>query len=268
MNFAVFDAPKPYVSAREAAGIVREVYDLDGVAEPLPGERDQTFKVSTHAETYVLKVGSLEDRADALDGQAGGIEHALRANALLPVPEVIRSISGKLSGRHMGHGVQLTTFVDGMHPPRTHTSPGLRRATGNLAGRLSRALRGYDHPALHREFPWDLGQLRDLAPLVGDVEPGLKSDIEVVFERFERTFLPLIEGLASQALHGDINPDNMVVDPSDPERIVGLFDFGDMTWGPRIFELAVASAYQGLGADPVAAMIQTAASFHMVDPLE
>ncbi len=89
-----------------------------------------------------------------------------------------------------------------------------------------------------------------------------------MFDRLEGGILALSGGLAKQAVHGDINPDNMVIDPSVPERIVGLFDFGDMTWGPRIFELAVASAYQSLGADPVVAMAQVAAAFHVADPLE
>jgi 4-aminobutyrate aminotransferase-like enzyme/Ser/Thr protein kinase RdoA (MazF antagonist) len=268
MDFSVFDTPRPEMDAAAAARVVGEIYGLEGVAEPLPGERDRSFKIAASSEAYVLKVGSIADRPDALDGQAGAIEHALRTDPLLPIPPVVRTVSGELGGRHQGHSVQLVTFVEGVDPPATASPPGLRRSVGTLAGRLSRALRGYDHPALHRMFPWDLGQIQGLTPLIQEVEPGLRSAIEVVFDRLERKALPLSDGLAQQAVHGDINPDNMVVDPSDPEKIGGLFDFGDMTWGPRIFELAVACAYQASGADPSVAMAQVSAAFHVADPLE
>jgi 4-aminobutyrate aminotransferase-like enzyme/Ser/Thr protein kinase RdoA (MazF antagonist) len=268
MDFAMFDTPRPEVDAAGAAHVVGEIYGLDGVAESLPGERDRSFKLATPSEAYVLKVGTIDDRPDALDAQAGAMEHALQADPLLPIPAVVRTSSGELGSRYQGHSVQLITFIDGVSPLATESSAGLRRSVGTLAGRLSRALRGFDHPVLHRVFPWDLGQMSGLAPLVQEVEPELRSVISAVFARLEDTVVPLIGGLAKQAVHGDINLDNMVIDPSVPERIVGLFDFGDMTWGPRIFELAVASAYQGLGADPVVAMAQVAAAFHVADPLE
>ncbi len=164
MDFAIFDTPRPEVDAATAAQIVGEIYGLDGVAEPLPGERDRSFKIATHSDAYVLKVGSIADRPDALDAQTGAMEHVLRADPLLPIPAVVRTSSGEPGSRYQGHSVQLITFIDGASPPATQSSPALRRSVGTLAGRLSRALRGYDHPVLHRAFPWDLGQLPGLAP--------------------------------------------------------------------------------------------------------
>jgi 4-aminobutyrate aminotransferase-like enzyme len=49
--------------------------------------------------------------------------------------------------------------------------------------------------------------------------------------------------------------------------IIGLFDFGDMSWGPRVIELAVTASYQCFGSNPVEAMAQVAAAFHVADPL-
>jgi 4-aminobutyrate aminotransferase-like enzyme/Ser/Thr protein kinase RdoA (MazF antagonist) len=268
MDFAIFDSPRPDVDESAAVGIVGDVYGLEGVAEPLPGERDRSFKITTPSDAYVLKVGSVADRPDALDGQAGAMEHALRVDPRLPIPSVIRSARGELGGRYQGHSVQLTTFVDGASPPAVQSPPGLRRSVGTLAGRLSRALRGYDHPVLHRRFPWDLGQLHGLAPLIQEVEPGLRSVISTVFARLDGTLAEMSRDIGKQAIHGDINPDNIVVDPSVPERVCGLFDFGDMTWGPRIFELAIAATYQGLGSDPAVAMAQVAAAFHVESALE
>ena len=268
MDITLFDTPRPDVDPDTAAQIVRELYSMDGVAEPLDGERDRSFKITTSSEAYVLKVGNAADRPDALAGQVGAMKHALFADPSLPIPAVIRTTDGALSSRFQGHSVQLVTFIDGASPPTPDAPPGLRRSIGTLAGRLSRALRGYDHPALHRELPWDLAQVGALAPLIRDVDPKLRPLIEGVFSRLENLVGDKIGRLGKQAVHGDINLDNVVVDPSDPERVVGLFDFGDMTWGPRVFELAIAAAYQSFGADPITAIAQVAAAFHVAETLE
>lgn len=266
MDFAIFDSLRPDVSAEKAVRILREVYGLDGNVETLQGERDRSFKMSVDSATYVLKVGNPADRPDALEGQAGAMEYALAADPSLPVPAVVRSRDGSLGPHHRGHSVQLVQFVEGVKPP-THIPAGLRRSVGSLAGRVSRAIRGYDHPALHRVFPWDLQQMQDLEPLIEEVPPQQRPLVEWVFARFDAGVSAKLSRLPNQAVHGDINPDNFVVDPGDPERIVGLFDFGDMSWGPRILELGVAAAYQSFGSDPVVAMAQVAAAFHVVDPL-
>jgi 4-aminobutyrate aminotransferase-like enzyme len=266
MDFAIFDSPRPDVRADTAVWIARDVYGLDGNAEPLQGERDRSFKITTDTDAYVLKVGNPADLPEALEGQAGAMEHAVAADPLLPIPAVVRSRDGSLSPRHQGHSVQLVRFVEGVSPP-TDVPAGLRRSVGSLAGRVSRALRGYDHPALHRVFPWDLQQMKGLEPLIQEVSPERRPLVEWVFARFEGGVVAKLAGLPKQAVHGDINPDNFVVAPNDPERIVGLFDFGDMAWGPAILELAVAAAYQGFGSDPVVAMAQVAAAFHVLEPL-
>lgn len=268
MDFAIFDTPRPEVDANAAKRIVQEIYGIDGTAEPLQGERDRSFKITADSRSFALKLGNIADGPNVLEGQTRAIEHARSSDPQLPLPSVIRTTGGALSSRHEGHSVQLVSFFEGASPADEDTPPGLRRSVGTLAARLSRALRGFDHPALHRPFPWDLAQLADLAPLTRDVEPSLRPLVEATFARLEDNLEVVRDRLAKQAVHGDINHDNMVVDPLDPERITGLFDFGDMTWGPRIFELAVAAAYQTSGAEPVLAMAQVAAAFHVVDPLD
>jgi 4-aminobutyrate aminotransferase-like enzyme len=80
--------------------------------------------------------------------------------------------------------------------------------------------------------------------------------------------IPALRRLPHQATHGDINPDNLVVDTEDPEQVVGLFDFGDMSWGPRVIEVAIAATYQSFGADPIIATGQVVSAFHLIDPLQ
>ena len=267
MDFAVFDNPRPSIDGAMAAQIILDHYQIAGIAVPLAGERDRSFKITGESGEYVLKIGNTADHPDALEGQGAAVEWALSSDPSLPLAEIVRTNSGDLAGRSARHALQLTRFIDGTRPPAVRTSPTFRREVGAIAARLSRALRGFDHPALHRAFPWTLGRLPELAPLLKHVSAERRDAITEVVDSFDKRVIPALERLPDQATHGDINPDNIIVDPADPERIVGLIDFGDLSWGPRVIELGIAAAYQCFGADPVAAMSQVASAFHLIDPL-
>ncbi|HEY7468265.1 MAG TPA: aminotransferase class III-fold pyridoxal phosphate-dependent enzyme [Acidimicrobiia bacterium] len=268
MDFTVFDTPRPEVDPELAVTIAQDVYDLDGEATALQGERDRSFRIDTGRGCYVLKIGNRGDRPDALEAQAGAMRHALAMDPSLPIPQVIPTTGGAVTGRHDGLLVQLTEQIDGAAPIQTDTPPGLRRSLGRLAARLSRALRGYDHPALHRLFPWDLTRLPSLVPLLEHAPAGRRVVLEEALAFFETDVLPTLRLFGSQPVHGDIHDDNVVVDPDEPERVIGLFDFGDMSWGPRVIEAAVTATYQCFGSDPAEAMAQVVSAFNVTDPLD
>jgi 4-aminobutyrate aminotransferase-like enzyme/Ser/Thr protein kinase RdoA (MazF antagonist) len=269
MDFGVFDNPRPSIDGVAAAHIAREHYGIecDG-AESLQGERDRSFKITAASGQYVLKIGNVADHPAALEAQGEAIEWALSSDPRLPIAEVIRTTTGEIAGRHGGHALQLTRFIDGSAPPEMTTPPALRRSVGAVAARLSQALRGFDHPVLHRAFPWTLGRLPELAPLLDHVSEQRRRPIAEALASFEQRVVPALKRLPHQATHGDINPDNIVVDHGDPEQVVGLFDFGDMSWGPRVIEVAIAATYQSFGADPIVATGQVLSAFHLIDPLQ
>jgi len=267
MDFTVFDTPQPAVGPAQAEQIAVAVYGVGGVASPLAGERDRSFRIDGDRGSYVLKIGNRGDRPDALEAQAAAMAHALAFDPSLPLPRVIPTPDGDPVGSHDGYLLQLTEHIDGAAPVERDTPPGLRRSLGSLAGRLSIALRGYDHAALHRLFPWDLTKLPQLAPLLDHVPTERRSVLAEALATFEARVLPALGRLGGQPVHGDLHDDNIVVDPDDPERVIGLFDFGDMSWGPRAIELAVTTTYQCFGTDPAQAMAQVVSAFHVADPL-
>jgi len=268
MDFGAFDSPRPRIDEALAARISFDHYGVIGTAEPLAGERDRSFKVTSGSGEYVLKVGNIAARSDALEGQSAAVEWALVGDPSLPLAKVVRTKSGSLSSRHDGHALQLVRFIPGIPPPESNAPPGLRRSVGQIAGRLSVALRGFDHAALHRDFPWGLTQLPELAPLLAHVDDERRGLIVSTLSRFEERIRSVLIKLPYQAIHGDINPDNFVVSPADPEHIVGVFDFGDMNWSPRVIDVAIAATYQCFGAHPPAAMAQVVSAFHAVEPLQ
>jgi len=81
--------------------------------------------------------------------------------------------------------------------------------------------------------------------------------------------LPALGRLRSQVIHNDFNPHNLLVDAGDPSRITGIIDFGDMVWGPRVIDLAVAAAYHvPVDGNPLAEIIDLVTAYHSVNPLQ
>lgn len=269
MNFDLFDSPRPEISPLEANETLGDIYGIKGIAAPLSGERDRTFRIEVdHVPRYVLKFGNSADTPGTLAAQAGAIDHALSADPSLPLPHTITTTNGSTTDRYHDHEVMLQSFLDGVAPPSTHSSPLLKRAIGTMSARLSQALRGFEHPALHRSFPWDLTRLNELEPLLEYLDTEKQGVVASALKRYIAEVEPHLARLPRQAIHGDLHDDNVVVSSDDPEQICGVFDFGDMTWAPRICDLAVAATYQTFGADPALAIAQTAAAFHVIDPLD
>ncbi len=271
MDHALFETPRPDVSVGEAEALAGELFGIFGSATPLDGERDRNFCVSADGSRFALRIGHAADRPDAVAMLSLAMEHALAADPALPIPSVIRTRGGDPIGHthtHQGaHAVQLVTFLPGVTPPHRPTTPGFRRSVGATVARLSQALRGFDHPALARHLLWDLARLSELGRHLDHVDPARRPLLERRLDIFDRDLAPALRSLPHQFVYGDAHAGNLLVDPSDPDRVTGLIDFGDATRGPRVLDVAITASYQVFGSDPVDALVQTVAAYHATDPL-
>lgn len=262
MDFGPFDHPQPQVTTTQAEVLVDDVYGIAGNAQPLSGERDRSFLIDSGDRRYVLKIANNGDHPKALQAQAAAIDWALSIDSALPLARVVPTSGGTLTGINSGYKIQLSEYVEGRLPKNGSQTPGFRRHLGSVAARLDKALAGFGHPVLRREFPWSLIQLPQLRALLTLVDEQ-REMIEREIDSFEKTVLPVLERLASQPIHGDLNSDNLVLDPFDPERVGGVFDFGDVGYAPAVVDLAIAATYQCTDADPLEVMVQMASGYHM-----
>jgi Ser/Thr protein kinase RdoA (MazF antagonist) len=117
-------------------------------------------------------------------------------------------------------------------------SPALLRDLGRKLGQLDRALAGFDHPAIHRDFHWDLANGNRIIDEYG----GLVHDADLVHRcRFEGG-----TNLRRSVIHGDANDYNVLV---EADRVTGVIDFGDIVYSWTVGNLAIAVAYVVLGKD-------------------
>jgi Ser/Thr protein kinase RdoA (MazF antagonist) len=276
-----FLARAPRLSVADAGRLARELYGLDAIASPLPSERDQNFLLTSVAVSgtqglgtrelrtddgglttvrYVLKIANAtEDRA-MLEAQNAAMAHVAGRVALCP--HALPTRSGDLIGVVPGgvHFVRLVTYLEGTPFAEIGArTPALFESLGRAVGRLDRALGGFDHPAIHRDFHWDLARagavIQEHLPRVTD-----HADRQIV-ERITRAALPAIArhqpAFRRSAVHHDANDWNVLVStadsrPPNPE-VVGIIDFGDMVHSWTVADPAVAVAYAMLdAADPLA----------------
>lgn len=237
------------VSVEMAMALAREHYGLETTAVRLSGERDENFLLRTGQEVeYLLKVAHpLEDEA-VTDLLGAALEYLESRDAGLPCPRLVPS--SKLY-RHVrltdASGVErqacLLTYLSGQTLEGGSRSARQRAACGRIAGRLSEALRGFEHSAAHRPLIWDLGRMSAMVPVLAQL-PGF---------RYRRAALDLIERilpnvnsfwptLRQQIVHNDLNPRNVLVDPADETHITGIIDFGDMLHTALIADVAVTAA--------------------------
>ena len=92
MSDDVLEARPPEVPAALAVDIARSVFDVDGEATPLDGERDRNFRIDGADGSFVLKVGNPADPADVVEMQVLAMEHALQVDPALRIPHPRRTV--------------------------------------------------------------------------------------------------------------------------------------------------------------------------------
>lgn len=222
-------------SARE---IAEENFGIRASASALPSERDQNFLLTNDAgEKFVLKIANALESRELLEAQNAALAHL--NSRISFCPRVLPSLNGERIRKYSNYFVRLVTYLPGVPLAEAQPhSPELLRNLGRKLGQLARALADFDHPAVHRDFHWDLANgnriINEYSGLIAERELVLKC-------RYE-----LNTDLRRSVIHGDANDYNLLV---ESDRITGLIDFGDMVYSWTIGDLAVALAYVVLGKD-------------------
>ena len=263
----------PKVPAVEAVREARELYGVNAEARPLPSERDQNFLLESDRGHFVLKYANGTEPRAMLEAQNAAMAHL--ADRVMFCPRVLASLSGDLIAQSAsGHFVRLVTWLPGIpFGSLRHRPASLLDDLGRRLGELDRALEDFDHPALHREFHWDLAHA--LTAVTGAVphlpDAQLRAVISRDLDRLSATLSPRFGSLRKSIAHNDANDYNVLVlgDPARRDlRVSGLIDFGDMVHTVTVADLAVAIAYAVLDQrDPLSAAAHVVGGYHRAYPL-
>src|SRR5262249_40603783 len=124
-----------------------------------------------------------------------------------------KSISQISSASGTKHFVRLVTYVPGTTLAEVRVqSPELLRDLGRMIAQLDRALISFDHPAIHRDFHWDLVNglivINQHAPLIADRE--FRALVEKFAAGCSSNIAPILPRLRRSAIHNDANDHNVV----------------------------------------------------------
>ncbi len=280
INFMSLLDHAPTFATEDATAIAHELYSVRATATPLPSERDQNFLLRTQAgERFILKIAnSTEDRA-LLDAQHRAMTHVNER------VEICQQVISARDGNRLtqiqsrdgkNHFVWMTTYLVGI--PLGHVrrhSPELMRDLGRAMGQLDAALNDFDHPAIHRDFHWDiangLGVIRQFEHLIS--ESAMRRLVVRIGDDFEKNSAPRLKDFRRSAIHNDANDYNIIAGGGNDiysrnQAIAGVIDFGDMVHSLTIADLAIAIAYALLDKpDPLATAAHVVKGYHAVFPL-
>lgn len=271
---------KPTFSPAEAEGFVLKNYGLKGSSVELFGERDQNFMIKdSSGSKWILKIANHEEDINNLVFQNQVLKRVAEVEPTLPIPLLKNSKAGEAivrvrDKRGSSFLVRLLTYLPGFPLASLQVQKGqLLQNLGSYLARFDKALDGYWHPAANRQFQWSIQYTTEVISrgigAIKDVES--RSIVEHFFTEFEGRVLPLMHRLRSGVIHSDANDHNVLVveAPGGNYCISGLIDFGDMVYGPYVYEPAVAAAYALLDEDD---LLNTAAQvvrgYHKELPLE
>ena len=247
--------------------LLKNNYGISGEIQPLAGERDLNFKVTSGDAAYVFKVQSYDEiesiKVQNLILKWLETSEEFRWQRLIPTRgnDDFFAIDSSRIGR-------LLTWVDGnLWSASDITSP-LRTKLGQAVAQLDRNLATLNNSeiesVLSRPFKWNVLQTESLLSDLEFVDPELREIVRtLLLDVIE--ILPRLNSLPTQLIHNDANDNNVLVSDSGD---IGIIDFGDIILAPRICGLAVACAYALKNDDdPILSILDIVRGYHCVAAL-
>ena len=242
-----FDKSK--ISIKEAAKILKSIYNLDGEISLLDGEIDFNFKVVlNNSKKYLLKISRSSFEQEYIDYQVLLLEH-LNKNSKNELPKLVLSTDNKKSSIIQDvHGydrsVRLMSWIDGrLWSTVNPITKSLRYELGYLCSELSKSLQNFKHPYADKEIEWDVAKSLWVESYLD------KFDLEKIkiLKKFIKNFkdnLHLYQKLEKSIIHNDINDNNIIVsnDFLNP-TVKSVIDFGDAVFSQTINDLAITCSY-------------------------
>ncbi len=271
---SVIESLPPQFSAAAAGRIALEHYGLGGEPEPLVSERDQNFLLQdVDGSRWVLKIANAAEDPQFTDFQIQALRHIAAGPAAPPVPALRATLDGadqlQIAANGHTHVVRMVRWLPGRPLEVRELRPALCRNLGEFLAGLGISLRDFRHAGGRQALLWDMRQapaLRELLPFIADTP--LRAELAACLDDFASRALPRFAELRTQVIHSDFNPDNILLDPQDPEQVAGVIDFGDIQRAPLVVDVAIAASYlRNECGDPLEHIAEFVAGYHRTTPL-
>lgn len=150
MSDLLASAP-PEVAVDEVSALLAAEFGLAGGLVRLTSERDLNLRLDTGKRRYVVKFANRAEPRGVTDFQTAALLYM--ESKALPVPQVVRSLSGHPEVETEFGLMRVLTYLEGRPMHEVPRSPDLGAA---MAARVTLGLAGFSHPSADYVLQWDI----------------------------------------------------------------------------------------------------------------
>ncbi|MEM9686196.1 MAG: aminotransferase class III-fold pyridoxal phosphate-dependent enzyme [Bacteroidota bacterium] len=244
--------------------LIRE-YQLQPLnVKKLEGYDSINYGIETASGTYVLKHYRDAQELDVISAEDKMLE-GLSGQLPFRVPTPVKPIKILKEGTF----IRLLSFIEGDLLSRVAQTDMLLFDFGKSIGWLNQALLGKkSHAIAARKQCWDMQHcLLNRPKMKAITSPSKRKLAAYFFDLFEHHILPLQHNLRHSIIHSDLNDKNVLIHKN---TIAGFIDFGDISYAPLLYEIAIALTYIMLAnpTDPFHKAGMVLKGYHSVLPLQ
>ena len=262
------------IQVDQAAKIAKSLYQVSGKAISLPGEIDFNFCIKSDSGSYLLIISRPEADIEFIEFQQELLDHVAKNSARINVPVTFADQDGNFISEITDESgntrkVRLLSWIEGrIWSSVNPITNRLLYSLGEQAGRLTKALKGFDHSMAKRKFEWDVAQA-DWTYDHSHLFTGNHQEIVQYFQQQYKAIQDEYQHLRKGVVHNDANDNNIIVtnDLREPE-VESIIDYGDSVYTQIINDLAIAIAYAVMNKpDPLNAALPIVEGYHSQFPL-
>ncbi|XP_066448552.1 hydroxylysine kinase [Eleutherodactylus coqui] len=288
---------KPAVNEARVIELAEKLFGLlVSKVKPLPSYDDQNFYIQTRDDgnntqkEYVLKIMNGEDskNTELIEVQTCAMKFLYDEGLPTPNPQLTKTGAimslepidcGGVITKHM---VRLLTYLPGKPAAEIETTPEIAFEIGKMAATLDETLtkkfqHSYKKSFDRGEFIWNLSNTPLLRKYMYAIkDENLHQTIERVIAEYENSVKQNLRRFRQCINHGDLNDHNILLEKisisngnnPDQYRVSGILDFGDMSSGYYVFEVAIIIMYMMIeSTDPLPIGGYVLAGYESVIPL-
>jgi 4-aminobutyrate aminotransferase-like enzyme/Ser/Thr protein kinase RdoA (MazF antagonist) len=260
-------------SEQEITQLLVTHYGVNGTIKALEGYDELNYLFSSDDQKkYIVKVANAGHVFSFIEAQAKILAYLGHTELASFFQQNLLNVNGEAITYFEKEGkpfcIRALNYLEGTfwHALKNH-SPELFFSLGNLLGSMDNALQNFSHPAMHREYTWDITTTLNARYKLNAIkDPEKQRMVGYFMQQFETSVSPNLFLLRKGYVHNDANDYNVLTIEG---RVSGLIDFGDMVYTAIINNVAVACTYAMLDQpDPIAAACMVIKGYHEKYPLE
>ncbi len=244
-------------------------YAIEASLSRLPGENLNYLVTTSRGPKYVAKLAGDDQSPQFIELEFAISKHGNVAGLRFRLPQIVANLAGALEsdirfckGAHKR--LRIIEYLPGKClQDISDISDKMRFETGKAVAEFGLAMRTFDHPEAHRNHRWKLTEALQHQAAVEWLEADDRRDLLAwAFRQFAKYNTRIKDSVTWQFIHGDLNPENILV---ADDTVTGIVDFGDCGHNPAVCDLAICLAYQMMGQQhPAAVAGQVIAGYESV----